>query len=221
MAKTKTSAIALALVLATSPLMAQTTETPVEVPVVAADATTDEGLSMGVEVAGAEPGTPYTVANFEAWEQRCVKNEAGIATCQLYMLLKDSAGAATAEFSMFGLPADIESPAAAGATFIAPLETLLTAGMSLQIDGSEAKAYPFTVCTEIGCIARLGFTAEEVDALKNGAEATITVVPYIAPDQRVELKLSLAGITAGLAAVDAANHEADLANTAAKAAADQ
>jgi invasion protein IalB len=221
MAKTKTSSLALFLVLATSPLLAQTTETPVEVPVVAADATTDEGLSMGVEVAGAEPGKPYTEANFEAWEQRCVKNEAGIATCQLYMLLKDGAGAATAEFSLFGLPAGTEGPAAAGATFIAPLETLLTAGMSLKIDGGEAKAYPFTVCTEIGCIARLGFTAEEVEALKNGAEATISVVPYVAPDQRVDLKLSLAGITAGLAAVDAANHAADLANTAAKAAADQ
>jgi invasion protein IalB len=137
------------------------------------------------------------------------------------MLLNDSAGAATAEFSLFGLPAGTEGPAAAGATFIAPLETLLTAGMSLKIDGGEAKAYPFTVCTEIGCIARLGFTAEEVEALKNGAEATISVVPYVAPDQRVDLKLSLAGITAGLAAVDAANHAADLANTAAKAAADQ
>lgn len=224
MAKTQTSALAVAavaLVLATSPLLAQTTETPVEVPVVAADAVTDDGLSMGVEVGGAEPGGPYAVANFGAWEQRCVKNEAGIETCQLYMLLKDSAGAATAEFALFGLPADSEGPAAAGATFIAPLETLLTSGMSLQIDGAEAKAYPFTVCTEIGCIARLGFTAEEVQTLKDGAEAKISVVPYVAPDQRVELKISLEGITAGLAAVDAANHAADLANTAAKAAADQ
>lgn len=221
MAKTTTSALALALVLATSPLMAQTTETPVEVPVVAADAVTDDGLSMGVEVGGAKPGTPYVVANFDAWEQRCVKNEAGIESCQLYMLLKDSAGSATAEFALFGLPADSGGPAVAGATFIAPLETMLTSGMSLQIDGGEAKAYPFTVCTQIGCIARLGFTAEEVQTLKDGAEATITVVPYVAPDQRVELKLSLAGITAGLEAVDAANHAADLANTAAKAAADQ
>jgi invasion protein IalB len=221
MAKTQTSALALVLLLATAPLMAQTTETPVEVPVVAADAVTDDGLSMGVEVGGAQPGAPYFVANFEAWEQRCVKSESGIETCQLYMLLKDGEGAATAEFALFSLPAGSEGPAVAGATFIAPLEVLLTTGMSLQIDGAEAKAYPFSVCTQIGCIARLGFTAEEVQALKDGAAATITLVPYVAPDQRVELKLSLAGITAGLAAVDAANLLADEANKAAKAAADQ
>lgn len=218
MAKTPISALACVLALVTSPLMAQTTETPVEVPVVAADAVADTGLSMGVDVGGAAPGAPYTVANFDAWEQRCVKSEAGLETCQLYMLLKDGAGAATAEFALFGLPAGTEGPAVAGATFIAPLETLLTAGMSLKIDGAEAKAYPFSVCTQIGCVSRLGFTAEELQALKDGAEAMITVVPYVAPDQRVELKLSLAGITAGLAAVDAANQAADAAG---KAAADQ
>ena len=164
MATTKTSALALILALATSPLMAQTTETPVEVPVVAADAITDDGLSMGVDLGGVVPGAPYTVANFEAWEQRCVKGETGIETCQLYMLLKDASGAATAEFALFGLPAGSEGPAVAGATFIAPLETLLTAGMALQIDGGEPKAYPFSVCTQMGCVARLGFTAEEVQA---------------------------------------------------------
>ena len=220
MATTKTSVLALILALATSPLMAQTTETPVEVPAVAADAVTEDGLSMGVDLGGA-PGAPYTVAKFEAWEQRCVKGDAGIETCQLYMLLKDASGVATAEFALFGLPAGSEGPAVAGATFIAPLETLLTTGMSLQIDGGEAKAYPFSVCTQIGCVARLGFTAEEVQALKNGANATITVVPYVAPDQRVDLTLSLAGITAGLAAVDAANLLADEARKAAEGAADQ
>lgn len=221
MATTRTSALAIMLALLTSPLMAQTTETPVEVPVVAADAVTADGLSMGVELGGAAPDTPYTVATFGAWEQRCIKGGTGIETCQLYMLLKDASGAATAEFALFGLPAGSEGPAVAGATFIAPLETLLTAGMSLRIDGGEPKAYPFSVCTQIGCVARLGFTAEEVQALKAGAAATITVVPFIAPDQRVDLALSLAGITAGLAAVDAANLLADEATKAAAGAADQ
>ena len=57
MATTKTSVLALILALATSPLMAQTTETPVEVPVVAADAVTEDGLSKGVALGGA-PGAP-------------------------------------------------------------------------------------------------------------------------------------------------------------------
>jgi invasion protein IalB len=97
----------------------------------------------------------------------------------------------------------------AGATFIAPLETLLTAGMSLQIDTGAPKAYPFTFCAQVGCVARLGFTAEEVAEMKKGATATIIIVPYVAPTEQVKLTLSLKGFTAGLAAVDAANAAAD------------
>jgi invasion protein IalB len=87
--------------------------------------------------------------------------------------------------------------------------------MVLQIDAGNPKAYPFTFCTQIGCIARIGFTAEEVDQMKKGANAKITIVPFVAPNERVELALSLKGFTAGLAAVDAANDAADAAAAAA------
>ena len=112
---------------------------------------------------------------------------------------------------MFNLPKGTEGPAVAGATFIAPLETLLTAGMSLQIDGAKGKIYPFTFCTQIGCIARIGFTAEEITAMKSGANAMITIVPFVAPDEKVELTVSLKGFTAGFDAVVAANDKADAA----------
>jgi len=216
MAMTKTTALALFLALAASPMMAQTTEAPaaddVEVTETVADAATADGLSMGTEIGGGDGvGDTYTAASFEAWEQRCVRTESGIDPCQLYMLLKDQDGNSVAEFTMFGLPKGSPGPAVAGATFIAPLETLLTAGMTLQIDTAKPKAYPFTFCTQIGCVARLGFTAEEVAQMKKGAAATIVIVPFVAPDKQVELKVSLKGFTAGLAAVDAANDAADAA----------
>lgn len=216
MAMTKTPALALMLALLAQPILAQTTEeAPAEGPV-AADAATTEGLSMGTEIGGNDGvGSTYTAATFEAWEQRCVRTESGIDPCQLYMLLKDEAGNSVAELTMFSLPEGTEGPAVAGATFIAPLETLLTAGMALQVDENSPKAYPFTFCTQIGCVARLGFTAEEVDQMKKGANAVITIVPYVAPDQRVTLTASLKGFTAGLQAVDAANDAADAAATAA------
>ncbi len=222
MAKTTSTALALILALASAPLMAQTTteEAPKTEEAAPADAATGTDLAMGQEVAPADgPGTDYTAATFEAWEQKCVRTESGVDPCQLYLLLKDKEGNSVAEFTMFNLPKGTDGPAIAGATFIAPLETLLTAGMSLQIDGGKGKVYPFTVCTQIGCVARIGFTAEEVEAMKSGANALITIVPFVAPNQKVELTMSLKGFTAGLDAVTAANDAADAA--AAKAAAEK
>jgi invasion protein IalB len=218
MAKTTLSAIALLAACATLPASAQTAEAPAtEAPAeeTAPAAGADPGLSMGTEVGGDDLGQTYTSATFGEWEQRCVRTASGIDPCQLYKLLQDETGNAVAELTLFSLPAGSEGPAVAGATFIAPLETLLTAGMTLQIDAGPAKAYPFTFCAPVGCVARLGFTAEEVDQMKRGANATITIVPFVAPEERVTLQVSLSGFTAGLAAVDAANAAADAAAAAA------
>lgn len=199
--------VSLGLILAittATPLLAQT-ETTTQVP--GATATAD-GLNMGV-VAGAPPapktqenaavGETYLAASFELWEQRCVKMEDGSDPCQLYQLLKDKDANSVAEINMFPLPAG--SQAAAGATIVVPLETLLTANLQLAVDTSAPRLYPFTFCAPIGCVARVGFTAEEVDQFRKGAKATMTIVPAAAPDQRVDLDISLKGFTAGYEAV--------------------
>lgn len=184
-----------------------TPETPAETP---AAGPTD--LSMGVDPtvppalptqAEAAEGQTYLNAAFDKWELRCVKDPDGSDPCQLYQLLRDKDGNDVAEITMFALPPG--NAATAGATVIAPLETLLTAAMQLSVDGSKPKLYPFTFCTRAGCIARIGFTAEEVAQLKAGAGAVMTIVPAVAPDQKVELAVSLKGFTAGYEAVKAAN----------------
>ena len=205
MGKTQTTALALLFAFA-APLFAQTTEE--------GSSTNNDDLAMGVPAEGGV-GKPYVAGNFEAWEQRCLKTELSSDPCELYYLLKDDKDQPTAEFSMYSLPAGSEGPAVAGATFMAPLETLLTAGVTMAIDDQPAKAYPFTVCTQIGCVARIGFTAEEVEALKSGSEVTMTLVPFVAPDSQIGLKMSLAGFTAGMEAVDTANAAADAAAAAA------
>lgn len=214
MAKTTTSALALMLALAAAPLAAQTAEDPAKADQ-PATAPADT-LAMGQEVGGGDGiGTTYTAATFEGFEQRCVRTESGVDPCQLYVLLKDKDGNSVAEFTMFNLPKGSEGPAVAGATFVAPLETLLTAGLTVQIDANKSKIYPFTFCTQIGCVARIGFTAEEVASMKKGATATMTIVPFVAPKDKVELTMSLKGFTAGLDAVTAANDKADAAAAAA------
>jgi invasion protein IalB len=181
-----------------------TTETPAE-PATDETVPVPNDLSLGaVEGEADGPGSQFVEATFgTAWEQRCVRTEDGSDPCQLYQLLKDAEGNSVAEISIFDLPDGGE--AAAGATIVAPLETLLTENIRLKVDDAAAKIYPFTWCSPIGCIARVGFTADEVASFKRGAKATLTIVPVVAPDQKVDLNLDLSGFTAGYDAIVAAN----------------
>ena len=222
MSTTRLSRLALVLALAAAPLplLAQETAAPAEGmtgdAAVPADAAASDGLSLGVEVGSGEakPGDTYVAATFDSWQQRCIKTQTSADPCQLYQLLKDKDGNSVAEFSVFSLPEGGDGPAVAGSTFIAPLESLLTEGLRIEVDGSKPRAYPFTMCTQIGCVARIGFTAEEVEMFKKGAKATATIVPFVAPNQKVSLDISLKGFTAGFDAVIAANKAADAAAAA-------
>ena len=225
MIRTKTTITSMALALSLGlalPAMAQeaTPEpAPVEAPPAAsADGISADGLALG-QMVGEETkvGGNYIKEKFEAWEQRCIKTASGADPCQLYVLLKDETGQAVSEFSLFNLPEGTEGPAVAGGTLIAPLETLLGTGVTIQIDQNKARAYPFTFCANIGCVARLGFSAEELAMFKKGGNAVITIVPAGAPDQKVALTVSLKGFTAGFDAVAAANKAADAAAAAAPA----
>jgi invasion protein IalB len=172
------------------------------------------GLSLGQEVEEdgtvAPPedgvGSVYSAATHGDWDLRCVRAPDGSDPCQLYQLLKDQNGNAVAEISLFGLPGGKDP--VAGATIIAPLETLLTENLRIQVDAAKAKAYPFTFCTREGCVSRVGLTAADVAAFKRGNKAVVTIIPAIAPDQKVTLEVSLKGFTAGYDAVIAANNAA-------------
>lgn len=135
------------------------------------------------------------------WEIRCLRAPEGQEDpCQMYQRLADQDGNPTADVNIFDLPDGNEI--VAGATVLTPLQTLLTAQVTLTIDGGEPRRYPFSFCDTEGCYARMGFTAEDVATLRRGDAATIVVVPALAPDQRAELSMSLSGFTAGLAAVE-------------------
>lgn len=171
-----------------------------------AGAAADTGLSMGKEPGAAAPaadgpGSIYVAATHGDWEQRCVRAKDGSDPCQLYQLLKDGSGNPVAEVNLFSLPEGQQ--AAAGANIVVPLETLLTDGLALKIDEGKGKMYPFSFCAREGCVARIGLTAEEITGFKGGNKATITIVPVIAPDQKVTLDISLKGFTAGFDALKA------------------
>lgn len=195
-----TRALALTLALAAGPVLAQQGDAP------AAPAAPDLSMGQPAPAPAPEaedgPGSVYVAATFDAWEQRCVREADGSDPCQLYQLLKDPEGNPVAEISLFALP-QAQQAAVAGATIIVPLETLLPEGLTLAVDGANPKRYPLTFCAPIGCIARVGFTAAEIESFRKGNTATLSLLPAVAPDQRVTLPISLKGFTAGYAAAAA------------------
>ena len=126
------------------------------------------------------------------WQVRCIKGQED-KTCTLYQLLKDEAGNSVAEFNMVALPKG--GKATAGITFISPLGTLLSSQVKMRIDQGKARSYAFNWCEKAGCVARFGLVDADVNALKRGSAATVTI-QSIASDKPIPLKLSLTGVTA-------------------------
>jgi len=222
--KTSSSLLALALSLALAlPAAAQTPPPPAagaETPVTAEEIS-KAGISMGEEVNAV--GTTYIKEAHGDWQLSCVRSGTDADPCQIYQLMQDDQGNSVAEINLFNLPKGSE--AAAGASIVTPLETLLTAQITMRVDAGQAKRYPFTLCASVGCIARVGFTEAEIASFRKGNKASFIIVPAMLPDEQVEITMSLKGFTAAYEAVVAANDAADKAAAeaaaeAAKAAAD-
>lgn len=194
--RTSLIALSVALLMPLS-VMAQSTDSTTE------DTTTEapgngssieDQLSLGEDASLPQVGQTYTSETNGAWELRCVKTEDGNDPCQMYQLMSDSEGTPVAEISIFRLPEG--GRAVAGATIIVPLETSLPQQLTMKVDDGQARRYPFAFCNPIGCLSRVGLVAEEVAQFRRGAEAILTIVPALAPDQKVDLTMSLSGFTA-------------------------
>ncbi len=173
------SALAICLAVATT-AHAQDTTVP----------TNDFSVGTEQEV---EVGQLQLVATHGDWAVQCVKVESGVAPCQIAQQVKDAEGFPIAEVILFQLPEG--SPAVMGGSIVTPLGTLLTAQLSFGIDGAAAKNYPFNWCENVGCVSRVGFTAEELTALQAGQQAVMTI-RSINNNQPITLFLSLKGFTA-------------------------
>lgn len=164
----------------------------------AADAPATEDGAAPADPA-AEEGEPrvgsyYLMEEHGDWMIRCIRAGQGKDPCEMYKLLSDEDDNAVAEFTLIPLT---NGQVAAGATLIAPLETDLIEGLGLQVDNGEMRGYPFSVCTPVGCVSRLGFTDAELAAMKRGNRATVQLVPFGGDaEQPVRLPFSLTGFTA-------------------------
>ncbi len=146
-------------------------------------------------------GQRYAKEAFGDWNLTCLKTNLESDPCSLLQQVNGPQDVPMAEFSLFPLPEG--QAAVAGANVIVPLETLLTEQLTISIDGAPAKRYAFSFCDPVGCVAQIGLTQADIDAMQKGSKATLRIVPAPAPDQVLRLEVSLAGFTAGFEAVSA------------------
>ncbi|MEM5475095.1 invasion associated locus B family protein [Pacificibacter sp. AS14] len=162
------------------------------------------GLSTGTPIDDTDGiGQPYTLEQHGDWNINCLKAPEGQADpCSMFQLLLDEKENPVAEISLFHFGnGGIE----AAATVTVPLDTLLTEQLTLTVDGANGRRYPFAVCSPTGCQARFGLVEDDVALLKKGATATLTIVPYAAPDVKVPVSVSLTGFTAAYTRVTEIN----------------
>jgi invasion protein IalB len=186
---------------------AQAQETKTETPTATTETATTEKPAIDQEFPVAEEttepkeGDGYLKATHGKWEVRCVKAAETVEEdCRLFNLLPDSEGNNVAQFDMQALPKG--GKAVAGVDVATPLGSLLPAQVMLKIDAGKAVKYPYTWCDQLGCYARFGMTSAEISSMKKGAKATITIVSVAAPDEPLNLDLSLVGFTAAWTAIE-------------------
>lgn len=159
-------------------------------------------LSTGTPVEARLPTKDEVVAGEEYlldvsgdWQIRCAKTDTEYDPCQMYQLIENGEGP-FAEISIFPI-SEQNSKAIAGATIITPLDTMLQPGILISVDSENSRRYPYSFCSTVGCVGRIGLLAEDVSAYKKGSEASLQIVPAVAPDQTATASISLKGFTLG------------------------
>lgn len=211
MHKILTSASLIAMLVLGGTLSAQETAPAVD-GAAAPAADTAENATTTTEQAAAptepQPGDVYEKSVHGDWSVRCIVVQDDADICQMYQLLKDADDNAVSEIAIVPLS---QGEAVAGASIVAPMETLLAEPILLSIDGGDPKRYGFTVCSArplspllaSGCLARVGLRAEELAAFKRGNAGKLVLVPAANPQAKVELTISLSGFTAAYDALSA------------------
>ena len=136
---------------------------------------------------------PYIKERFKNWTLKCVKPMNSTERCEANQIIYNKNEQPVAEISIYKLPKN--QVAAAAATIIVPLETVLSDGLILKIEGFEAKKYHFKFCNSLGCYSQIGLTEGEVEKLKKKEKATIFLKHISSGDQQIVIPMSLAGFT--------------------------
>ena len=163
-----------------------------------------ESLSLGSNLNLPDIGEPYLAEKLGDWVLQCIRTQDGNDPCEMNQLLLNAEGQPMSEISLFRLS---DTPGAvAGANIIVPLETLLSSPLIISFNAVTSKKYPYSFCNAVGCIARIGLTSSEVELLKKGLVANITVSHISRPNQPITFGMSLKGFTAAYERTSVISH---------------
>ena len=135
----------------------------------------------------------YIKDRFGNWSLKCIKPVNSIERCEANQIIFNQKQQPVAEISIIKLPKG--QIAAAAATIIVPLETILSEGLVLAIQELEPKKYQFKFCNSLGCYSQIGLTDDEVEALKRREKASIFLKHISSGDQQIVIPMSLDGFT--------------------------
>ena len=175
-----------AVVLGTSAIAQETTQEQTD--------QTQVGSDLDLGESGPRVGEQYIKEESGDWGVSCLTAQDGNDPCAMVQVLNGAQGDPIAEVTIGKLPAG--GAAVAWANVVVPLETLLQAQLAMSIDGAPRKLYNYHHCIPLGCLAQLGLTQADIDAMKSGTKAVLSLVPARFPDQVVNMDMSLAGFTA-------------------------
>ena len=136
---------------------------------------------------------PYIKERIKDWNLKCIEPIDSIERCEANQIIFNQKQRPVAEISIFKLPKG--QIAAAAATIIVPLETVLNEGLVLEMQDLEPKKYQFKFCNSIGCYSQIGLTIEELEALKSKGKASIFLKHLSSGDQQIVIPISLSGFT--------------------------
>ncbi|WP_171099047.1 MULTISPECIES: invasion associated locus B family protein [unclassified Ruegeria] len=154
----------------------------------------DNGTGLDLGQTGPRIGEQYVKEESGSWNISCIKAETGEDPCAMVQILNGPRDEPIAEVTIGKLPEG--NAAVAWANVIVPLETLLQAQLAMSIDGAPRKLYNYHHCIPVGCVAQLGLTQGDIDAMRSGSSAILSLVPARAPDQILDMEMSLSGFTA-------------------------
>ena len=196
--------LGLALLVMSTPMEAQVTDDQNENHTMAQEVESAEtdlpiGMEAGPTDGQGDSGQIYVAAIHGDWDVRCISIDEEPDPCQLYQLLEDEAGNPIAEINVF--PVSGSADVVAGATVVTPLETLLTEGLEISVDGGEITRHPFLWCSRVGCVSRIALNQADLTAFRRGLEAKLSIAPAAAANRKVDLTISLTGFIAAFSDV--------------------
>lgn len=154
-------------------------------------------------------GNPISSQRFADWHYRCA-NEAAEegktkAACEIVQVARVKRG--DEEVSLLSVAiakassSDSKASSDSVLTALVPLNVLLPAAFGLEVDGNAVFNAAYRNCNQAGCWVSQTLDRKMLSALRKGKTATAQL--KLLNGQNVNIRFSLMGLTAALAALDA------------------